>query len=126
MALEDVEEIVPGECKFQVVVQLSVPLFPTENRAKVRQVFFSLQKTEFDFDATWFTSHFHDLDQIWAKQREILQKVLKDTVLKSFESAITFNRPGIWLKKKVRQIDNQIMAAQNKKKNKSWEYFFIL
>lgn len=112
--MEDVEEIVPALCKFPVVVQLSAPVFPSEDRARVRQVFLKLSKDEFEFDATWLTSHFHDLDQLWAKQSQILKPALVKTMRNSFTSAIKFNRPSIWLRKKYRQIDNDIIAAKNK------------
>lgn len=115
--LEDVEEIVPDECQFQVIVQLEVPMFPSEKRAKVSNISFSLKRRDFDFDVTWITSHFHDLEQLWTNQRSILKKVLIKSMNESFASAITFNRPAIWLKKKFRQIDNELMAAKNKRDN---------
>ena len=110
--LEDVEEIVPNTCKFNITVQLSV----SEKRGKVSKVFMGLKKEEFQFDATWFTSHFHDLDQLWKQQQEILSTTLEWVMQDSFTSAIQFNRPSIWTQRKFRQIDNQLIAAAAAKK----------
>lgn len=115
--LEDVEEIVPDECKFEIIVQLQAPMYPSEERAKVGNISLALRRRDFDFDVTWITSHFHDLDQLWSSQRKILKKVLIKSMNESFTSAITFNRPGIWLKKKFRQIDNELLMAAKKKES---------
>lgn len=114
--MEDVEDIVSEDCKFEVIVQLTTPIDPSDNPAEVGQVFFDLPKKEFKFDTTWFSSHFHTLGQLWEKQRSILNSTLTTVMFDSFSSAITFNRPGLWLKKKYRLIDNQLIAAKNKQK----------
>ena len=107
----------PSDCKFKVVVQLSVPKYPTEDqqqRAKVVRVVMRLKQEEFKFDITWFTSHFHDLDELWKNQSGEIKQKMQHSLIEAFSSAIQFNRPAIWLKRKFRQLDNEIIAAKKK------------
>ena len=94
------EELVPNDCELEVIVELSVG---PENEATVKDVWFDLRKQDFEFDTTWFSSHFHDLDKVWIKQRSVLSSALKSVIIDSFESAMTFNAPNSWLKNKFRQ-----------------------
>ena len=94
------EELVPNDCELEVIVELSVG---PENQATVKDVWFDLRKQDFEFDTTWFSSHFHDLDKVWIKQRSVLSSALKSVIIDSFESAMTFNAPNSWLKNKFRQ-----------------------
>ena len=99
---EDVDELVPNNCKFEVTVILSIG---PGNHGSVRNVWFNLQREDFEFDTTWFSSHFHDLDQVWSQQETVLTSALKSVITESFESAIAFNPPEVWLKNKFRQIN---------------------
>lgn len=116
---EDVDEMVPASCKLQVTVQLSVPVYPTEGRAKVYNVLLSLQKPAFQFDVTWFTSHFHNLDDLWANQELLIQDKIKAVLNDSFTVAIQFNRPSNWLERKYLDIDNEIINATKEKHAKA-------
>ena len=98
---EDVDELVPNNCKFEVTVILSIV---PGNHGSVRNVWFNLQREDFEFDTTWFSSHFHDLDQVWSQQETVLTSALKSVITESFESAIAFNPPEVWLKNKLRKI----------------------
>merc|ERR550519_1086346 len=108
---EDVEELVPNDCKLEVIVKLSVG---PENPATVSHVWFNLRKQDFEFDTTWFSSHFHDLDKVWSQQSSVLSSALKSVIIDSFESAMTFNPPNVWLKNKFRQIDQINQEILNK------------
>ena len=99
---EDVDELVPNNCKFEVTVILSIG---PGNHGSVTNVLFNLQREDFEFDTTWFSSHFHDLDQVWSQQETVLTSALKSVITESFESAISFNPPEVWLKNKFRQIN---------------------
>ena len=99
---EDVDELVPNNCKFEVTVILSIG---PGNHGSVRNVWFNLQREDFEFDTTWFSSHFHDLDQVWSQQETVLTSALKSVITESFESAIAFNPPEVWLKNKFRQLN---------------------
>ena len=105
--LEDVEKLVPNSCKFEVIVELSVD---SQNEANVTNVWFDLKKEDFEFDTTWFSSHFHDLNQVWSQQKTVLTSALSSVMIESFESAISFNLPNVWLKNKFRQIENHEIA----------------
>ena len=121
---EDVDELVPNNCKFEVTVILSIG---PGNHGTVTNVWFNLQREDFEFDTTWFSSHFHDLDQVWSQQETVLTSALKSVITESFESAIAFNPPEVWLQNKFRQInhsgenqetvDNQSQVQNHTKKS---------
>jgi len=100
--LEDVEDLVPSNCTFEVNVLLSIG---PGNNANVTNVLFNLDRYDFEFDTTWISSHFHDLDQVWSQQEAVLTSALKLVIAESFESAIIFNPPYVWLKNKFRPLD---------------------
>ena len=112
---EDVDELVPNNCKFEVTVILSIG---PGNHGNVSNVWFNLQREDFEFDTTWFSSHFHDLDQVWSQQQTVLTSALKSVITESFESAIAFNPPEVWLKNKFRQL-NQTEENQETVNNQS-------
>ena len=97
----------------------------TSDEFVIRNVWFNLQRKDFEFDTTWFSSHFHDLDQVWSQQETVLTSALKSVITESFESAISFNPPEVWLKNKFRQTNssedqervNNQSQAQNDTKN---------
>ena len=70
---------------------------------------------DFKFDATWFTSHFHNLESLWEKQKPLIEQEIEKVSRETFQSSIQFNKPGLWLNRKYRLIENQLLAAQQKR-----------
>ena len=77
----------------------------------------NLSKQDFKFDVTWLSSHFHDLDQLWIQQSQIISNEIRIILNESFEEAIGLNSIGSWLKFKYQEIDNQIISAQKSRLN---------
>ena len=115
--IEDVEEVVAKDCMYQINVQLSLPIRPLSGiGATIESIQLSdLNQEDFQFDATWFTSHFHNLKSIWEQQKPILQAKMEAVIYDTFTSTIQFNKPGIWLNRKYRLIENQLIAASKGK-----------
>ena len=91
-------------CHFIRLYLVTLPPYGPGNHGSVRNVWFNLQREDFEFDTTWFSSHFHDLDQVWSQQETVLTSALKSVITESFESAIAFNPPEVWLRNKLRKI----------------------
>ena len=70
---DEVEELIPSGCLFDVLVQLQVPSNP-EDYPKIAKIMMNLSKNDFKFDVTWLSSHFHDIDQIWLQQSQVLNR----------------------------------------------------
>ena len=77
----------------------------------------NLSKQDFKFDVTWLSSHFHDLDQLWLRQSQIINNEIRIILNESFKEAIRLNSIGTWLKFKYQEIDNQIITAQKGRQN---------
>ena len=122
MDLEDVEEVVSKDCMYQINVQLSLPVRPhTGIGATIEQIQLSeLKPQDFQFDATWITSHFHNLKSIWNQQKPLLQTKVESIIHDTLTSTIQFNKPGIWLNRKYRSMENQLIAARQKR-NEGWK-----
>ena len=115
--LEDVEEVVAKDCMYQINVQLSLPIRPLSGiGATIESIQLSdLNQEDFQFDATWFTSHFHNLKSIWEQQKPVLKAKMEAVIHETFTSTIQFNKPGLWLNRKYRLIENQLIAARKLK-----------
>ena len=72
---------------------------------------------DFKFDVTWFSSHFHNLEELCDQQTQIIQEAIIEVLEESFKTALQFNRPGKWVKLKYQQIDNELIAAQKLKED---------
>ena len=68
---DEVEELIPSSCLLDVLVQLQVPSNPRDY-PKIAKIMMNLSKTDFKFDVTWLSSHFHDIDQIWLQQSQVI------------------------------------------------------
>lgn len=111
--VDDVEEAVSSNCLLPVVVQLIAPKYPEDNFAKVSQVFVHLQREDFRFDVTWFSSHFHNLDLLWEEQEVLIREKIYSVLDDAFTLACLHNRPEVWIKKKFQSLENEIQLAQN-------------
>ena len=74
----------------------------------------NLTRENFEFDVTWISSHFHNLNDLWIRQSEVIQEQISTVLLESFSKALQFIRPETWLKLKFQQIDNEILAAERR------------
>ena len=110
------EEIIPNTCLFKIIVQLRVSLKRSDSQAVVNNIFMNLTRENFEFDVTWISSHFHNLNDLWIKQSKVIQEQIFKVLLESFSKALQFIRPVTWLKLKFQQIDNEILAAERRSK----------
>ncbi len=65
---DEVEAIIEQDCWQSVLLQVTVPIHASDGQPEVTSVEVDLERRNYKFDATWFTSHFHNLEGLWEKQ----------------------------------------------------------
>eukprot|EP00095_Tigriopus_kingsejongensis_P010964 snap_masked-scaffold129_size324999-processed-gene-2.2 protein:Tk10964 transcript:snap_masked-scaffold129_size324999-processed-gene-2.2-mRNA-1 annotation:"hypothetical protein SPN3US_0162" len=66
--VDEVEKNIAPNCAIPIKVFIEIPIKSTKMLPKVHQVTLELRRSEFKYDVTWFSKHFHNLDMLWEEQ----------------------------------------------------------
>ena len=108
------EETVPDDCYFRVNVDISAPInVNSDQESGVTGVtVVDLNRVDFEYDVTWVTRHFHDLDRIWFAQRSFLDDKFRFLFTLAVDEALRLNPPREWVQRKMQQLREKVRIAQ--------------
>ena len=77
---DEVAELISSSCRKNVTAQLIVPMLPAAARRRLNQtdlpklekLHVQMEESQFKYDVTWFSQHFHELDQVKKASSPIL------------------------------------------------------
>ena len=68
---DEVAELISSSCLKNITAQLIVPMLPARRMnnqqtdlPKMEQLHVQMERSQFKYDITWFSQHFHELDQV--------------------------------------------------------------
>ena len=119
------EDFIPESCRLSVKVQLKVPLHTKklmqrynksiesedQNIEIVEISVINFNRSQFKYDATWFTKQFHTLDAIWSQQRVIVLNKISTILTDAFLDATKNVRISPWTENKFISFQEQIDAV---------------